>query len=131
MVALHLLLPVYRYRALPYALVGFGLLVFGVLLNLSADREFKARQTTVKPYETSSALITSFPFSISRHPMYLGMVMVLAGVAMLIGTVSCLVPVVVFTCVIAGVFIPVEEKMLANTFGDEWQRYRSRVRRWL
>jgi protein-S-isoprenylcysteine O-methyltransferase Ste14 len=112
-------------------LAGIVLLVFGVLLNLMADREFRAHQTTVKPFEAPSALITSFPFSISRHPMYLGMVLVLAGVAMLLGTVSCLVPVVAFTCVVAGVFIPVEERMMAETFGDDWERYRSKVHRWL
>jgi protein-S-isoprenylcysteine O-methyltransferase Ste14 len=117
MAALHLALPV------PLAL--------GVLLNLMADRQFKTHETTVKPFQRSSALVTGFPFSISRNPMYLGMALLLLGVALLLGTVTALVPVVIFPFVVDRVFIRVEERMLAETFGREWEEYRARVRRWI
>jgi protein-S-isoprenylcysteine O-methyltransferase Ste14 len=39
--------------------------------------------------------------------------------------------VVIFPFVVDRVFIRVEERMLAETFGREWEEYRARVRRWI
>ncbi len=131
MIALHVGIPSSRYWSFPLAFAGIVPLALGVVLNIAADREFKKHQTTVKPYEISSALITAFPFSFSRHPMYFGMVLVLIGIALLLGTAWSALPVFVFVCVVAYAFVPDEERMLAETFGDEWQAYRSQVRRWI
>jgi protein-S-isoprenylcysteine O-methyltransferase Ste14 len=131
MVLLHLLLPVHRYLVFPVTLVGLVPVTLGLLLNVVADREFKRHQTTVKPYQESSALVTTFPFSISRHPMYLGLTLLLLGVALLLGTVSALLPVVMFPYVMNRIFIRMEEQMLAAKFGAEWHQYRSIVRRWI
>ena len=131
MTGLHLAVPVHRYWSFPLALAGAVPLVLGILLNVTADRQFKRHETTVKPFQQSSALVTAFPFSISRNPMYLGMSLLLLGVALLLGTVTALIPVVVFPYVMDRLFIRVEEKMLAETFGREWEEYQSRVRRWV
>ena len=131
MVALHLLVPIYRYWSFPLTLTGVVPLALGILLNVTADRQFKMQKTTVKPFERSSVLVTAFPFSISRNPMYLGLSLLLLGVALLLGTVAALLPVVVLPYVIDRIFIRIEEKMLDETFGREWGEYRSRVRRWI
>jgi protein-S-isoprenylcysteine O-methyltransferase Ste14 len=128
---LHFVVPVYRYWALPLSLVGVVPLVFGVALNVTADNAFKQHDTTVKPYEQSSALVTGFPFSISRNPMYLGLTLMLFGVALLLGSISALVPGLVFPYLMSRVFIREEERMLAATFGADWERYQSAVRRWI
>lgn len=131
MVGLHFLWPVARYLSLPWSLIGLVPLTIGISLNLAADREFKRHQTTVKPFERSSALVTAFPFSLSRNPMYLGITLMLAGVAFLLGTVSALLPAAAFPVVMEIRFVRMEERMLAEAFGAEWQRYCGRVRRWL
>jgi len=131
MTGLHLAVPVHRYWSFPLALAGAVPLVLGILLNVTADRQFKRHETTVKPFQRSSALVTAFPFSISRNPMYLGMSLLLLGVALLLGTVTALIPAVIFPYVMDRLFIRVEEKMLAETFGREWEEYQSRVRRWV
>ncbi len=100
-------------------------------MNVVADREFKRHQTTVKPFEPSSSLITTFPFSISRNPMYLGLSAMLLGIALLLGSVTALLPAAAFAVLMDRRFIRVEERMLAERFGDEWLHYRTRVRRWL
>jgi protein-S-isoprenylcysteine O-methyltransferase Ste14 len=106
-------------------------LVIGIALNVAADRQFKHHQTTVKPFERSSALVTAFPFSLSRNPMYVGITLMLAGVALLLGTVSPLLPVAAFAILMDIHFVRMEERMLAEAFGSEWDNYRARVRRWL
>jgi len=130
-VLLHFLWPIRRYWELPWRLIGIAPLVLGIVLNVVADREFKRHQTTVKPFEPSSALITAFPYSMSRNPMYLGLTAMLLGVALLLGSVSALVPAVAFVILMDRRFIRIEERMLAEQFGDEWSAYRARVRRWL
>jgi protein-S-isoprenylcysteine O-methyltransferase Ste14 len=131
MTLLHFVWPLGRYLSFPLALIGLAPLLLGVVLNLAADREFKRHATTVKPFERSSALVTEFPFSRSRNPMYLGVTLMLLGVAMLFGTISPLIPVVAFLILMDVKFVRVEERMLAETFGTEWERYRSQVRRWI
>ncbi len=127
---LHVLWPIYRYWGFPLNMLGIAPAVSGGFLNVVADRQFTRHQTTVKPFEESSALITGFPFSLTRNPMYLGMALLLLGVALLLGTVSSIAPVVGFAILMDLRFVRIEEDMLAQQFGDEWERYRTRVRRW-
>jgi protein-S-isoprenylcysteine O-methyltransferase Ste14 len=63
--------------------------------------------------------------------MYLGMSLLVFGVALLLGTVAALVPVVIFPYAMDRIFIRKEEKMLAETFSQAWEEYESRVRRWI
>lgn len=131
MLALHRFVPGYRYLSSPWTLVGIVPLFLGVLLNVMADRQFKRHDTTVKPFQRSSALVTTFPFSVSRNPMYLGLALIVFGVALLLGTLGALVPAVILPYLLDRHFIRVEEQMLAATFGPQWKEYRSRVRRWI
>ncbi len=124
-------MPLYRYWTFPAALLGILPLLLGVLINVLADKQFHLNQTTVKPFERSSTLVTSFPFSVSRNPMYVGITLMLLGVAMLLGTVTSFVPVLAFPVLMDRLFVRMEESMLAEAFGVEWERYDSSVRRWL
>jgi len=131
MVILHVVWPAYRYWGFPVNLIGVVPVILGVVLNVQADRLFKTHRTTVKPFEQSTTLVRLWPFSASRNPMYLGLVSILLGGCLLLGTVSPLLSVFAFALLMDRVFIRVEEQMLEATFGDEWRRYRSEVRRWL
>ena len=131
MAGLHFVWPVAQYVSFPGTLIGLVPLGAGVALNIAAERQFKHHQTTVKPFQESTALVTGFPFSLSRNPMYVGITLMLAGVALLLGTVTPWAPVVVFPVLMDLRFIRMEERMLAETFGSEWEQYRARVRRWI
>ena len=63
--------------------------------------------------------------------MYLGFVLVLLGVAMLLGSLTPFVVILVFAAVIDRLFITVEEQMLKSRFGSEWQAYAKQTRRWI
>ena len=88
MVLLCFFLPVYQLVPDPWNAAGIIPLALGMALNISADRALKKNGTTVKPFEVSTTLITSGVFRYSRNPMYLGMVMILTGVAFLLGALS-------------------------------------------
>lgn len=131
MVGLHYLLPVVQIVPPPYHYLGVVPIAAGVLLNLWADRYFKRFQTTVKPFEESSHLIEAGPFRFSRNPMYLGLLLILAGVFLLLGSLGPLVVVVALAWLITTQFVVLEERALEARFGDVYRRYKARVRRWL
>jgi steroid 5-alpha reductase family enzyme len=100
--------------------------IAGVALNLVADGAFHRAGTTVKPFQESSALLTDGVYRYSRHPMYLGFVLILIGVAILLGSLTPWVVIPVFAVLMEVVFIRVEERMLAEKFGPAWLAYKKR-----
>ncbi len=128
---LHFLLPGMRVLFFPWNLSGVIPLALGIVMNLVADRSFKKDKTTVKPLEESTALITDGVFRISRHPMYLGFVLILLGIAALMGSLTPYVIVFGFAIFIHIVFVKFEEKKLEETFGEAWLGYKKKVRQWI
>ena len=130
-VGLHFLFPIGRIVHSPYTYAGIVFVVLGIVLNLWSDSLFKKARTTVKPYENPAELITSGPFRISRHPMYLGMVAILLGVAVLLGSIIAFWFPALFLLVMELMFIPLEEKKLEELFGESYLNYRKKARRWI
>lgn len=128
---LHFTFPVATFVQNPLNLIGLFPLLIGVALNIIADRDFKRYQTTVKPYEESATLLTEGVYRYSRHPMYLGFVLILLGISLLLGSISPYVVVLIFAILMEIVFIRVEEEMLNETFQEEWRQYKSKVRKWI
>lgn len=132
MVGLHFVIPLVQLISSSWRLVGgTTVLVVGVALNLWADSHFKRAGTTVKPFEVTTALIETGPFAVSRHPMYLGMVLILAGIALALGTLSPWLVIPIFVWQISVRFIAVEERKLEAAFGVRYLEYKAKVRRWL
>lgn len=85
----------------------------------------------MNPFERSSALVTGGVFRITRNPMYLGMALIVLGAALLLGSATPLAVVILLALLLDRAFISPEEEMLADTFGDQFQEYRGRDRRWI
>jgi len=125
------LVPGWSVASAPVGFAGGVLLFAGLAIAVVAAGTFRRRGTTVKPFEESSALVTTGIFRLSRNPMYLGMVLVLTGVSFLLGSLVALVPALALAIFLRRRFISVEEAMLAEKFGEAFQTYRGRTRRWL
>jgi protein-S-isoprenylcysteine O-methyltransferase Ste14 len=128
---LHFTLPVFKIVPMPWNLLGIVPLALGIALNLVADKAFHQAQTTVKPFEESTALVTTGVFRLTRNPMYLGYLLILLGVALIVGSATPYVVIAVFALLMDRTFIRVEEQMLEKQFGQVWLEYANRVRRWL
>ncbi len=63
--------------------------------------------------------------------MYLGMVFIVAGIALIEGSISPWLVVAALAIVLDRIFVVPEEKMLKETFGDAFEQYSRRVPRWL
>lgn len=131
MAVLHFLFPVVKVIPFPWNFLGAVPLALGVVINILADSAFKKQETTVKPFEESKTLIMSGVFRISRHPMYIGFVLILIGLAVLMGTLTPYLVIVVFAFLMDFIFIRGEERMLEETLGENWLKYKKKVRRWI
>lgn len=114
----------------PIALV---FLAIGLLLMAVAVCHFIAARTTINPLRPSRAtsLITNGVFAISRNPIYLADLLVLAALAVWLGNWLNAVLLALFVCYINRFQIIPEERALAQRFGEAYHAYCSRVRRWL
>ncbi|MFC1569400.1 methyltransferase family protein [bacterium] len=124
-------LPWLKLNFYPWSLLSIIPLLFGIGLNIFADRAFKINETTVKPFEESKVLVTDGVFRLSRNPMYLGFILILFGLAQLLDSFMPFFVIPVFLILIRQQFIITEEKMLEKTFNKSWTRYTNQVRRWL
>lgn len=130
--ALHYLLPITRWLPAPWSYVfGVLLLVVGLATGGTAFVSFTRAGTPVVPFERSTALVTSGSYRFTRNPMYLGMVLLLSGVAALLGTLSPWLVIPFFAAIIQTNFVRGEERFLEEIFGDSYRAYQTRVRRWL
>jgi protein-S-isoprenylcysteine O-methyltransferase Ste14 len=121
------------WRVLPASAAGFGAvpLAAGALLIGVSAGAFRRRRTTLNPFGEASALVQDGLYRYSRNPMYLGMLLVLAGVALWLGHLLALLLLPTFVVVVSRRNIRVEERVLEARFGDDYRRYRRNVRRWL
>ncbi|MCX4220263.1 isoprenylcysteine carboxylmethyltransferase family protein [Pseudomonas sp. MCal1] len=114
-------------------LVVTGALLFaaGVATMLAAAGLFRRLGTHVPPSRPTTLIVTTGPYRWTRNPMYLGMALVYAGIAVgFEGTIAlALLPLVLI--VIQRHVIAREERYLEAKFGDEYRRYKAEVRRWL
>jgi len=130
-IGLHFIFPIKKVLFPPFTYFGFILILFGIIINLWTDWLFKNWNTTVKPFEDPIDLITSGPFKISRHPMYLGMTSVLLGMAVIQGTIITFLFPILFMIIMELQFIPFEEENLERIFDNKYLEYKRKVRRWI
>lgn len=118
--------PFSRIVASVFSLIGIVVAGLGVL-------EFRRARTTVNPLKpgASSALVTRGVYQRTRNPMYLGFLLVLVGVAIATANLLALLFLPLFVLYINEFQIKPEERALSARFRDEYEKYSSRVRRWI
>jgi protein-S-isoprenylcysteine O-methyltransferase Ste14 len=127
----HLLFPVqssYLYSSIFLSVV---LVSAGFTVMMLAWWQFKQRKVAICPTADTDYLITDGIYRLTRNPMYLGMLAMLAGVAVFFGTLSFYAVTIVYFILIDRWFCPYEEEKLLATFGRDYDYYRSKVRRWV
>lgn len=114
-----------------FILTGIVLAIIGLGIRVWATYYFYKFHMGVIVLHPQRKLITSGPFRFSRNPLYLGgNVFIFLGTVLILGTPSGVV-LMLLQLLLTNFMIRREEKQLAQTFGEEWLRYKKRVRRWL
>ncbi len=103
----------------------------GLVIGLLAAGLFRRAGTDVKPWRSSTALVTDGPYRWTRNPMYLGMALIYFGLAIAADSLAALLLLIPVVIIMQTQVIAREERYLEGKFGDEFHSYKSRVRRWL
>ncbi|MEM6410216.1 MAG: isoprenylcysteine carboxylmethyltransferase family protein [Pseudomonadota bacterium] len=105
----------------------------GVLIEAVSVLTFLRARTTVTPLkpEKASTLVVSGFYSVSRNPMYLGMLILLIGWALWLGNPAAVIILPLFVVYLTVFQIKLEEAALLEKFGSDFQAYRRQVHRWI
>jgi len=108
------------------AILGFGIVAAAML-------QFRQAQTTTNPLhpERATHLVATGLFRVSRNPMYVGLVFVLSGCAIGLGSLAPWLGLPVFVTAVTRLQIVPEERVLTAIFGAQYAAYCSRVGRWI
>jgi protein-S-isoprenylcysteine O-methyltransferase Ste14 len=116
------------YAALLLALTGCLLSVAGVAFVLRARMELGPAWSFVPVADQATGLVTTGPYRLVRHPIYLGFAMLAMGEALAFASWPA------FLVLLAGI-VPTfvwrasaEEKLLTSTFGERYVRYRKQAK---
>ena len=127
----HCLLPIMPIVPKPYTYCGIALMLLGLVLGILAAMTFQGIGASFQLHGKSSTIATSGPFRISRNPMYLSMLIWLAGLAIFLGSlITFLFPILLYLTA-NFLIIPLEEQYMEGVFRERYLEYKQRVRRWL
>jgi protein-S-isoprenylcysteine O-methyltransferase Ste14 len=121
----------WRHVAHPVQAVGVVVALAGLALIIASLGLFRRFRTRPEPWEAASRLIDAGLYRFSRNPMYLGMALTSAGIAILFESIAAALLVALVVAAIDRFVIAREERYLSRRFGNDYEAYRARVRRWL
>ena len=110
--------------ALPRQLLGGALLAVGLLLFAASLRRFAGEgKGTLAPWDPPRVLVVRGPYRWVRNPMISGVILVLFGEALLLGSMPHFQWAVTFLA-INLIYIPLlEEPQLERRFGEPYRTY--------
>jgi protein-S-isoprenylcysteine O-methyltransferase Ste14 len=126
-------LPLYRWLNEPWNDLGLVCVAAALLNDAWSLALFFKAQTTPNPLAPAKAsqLVVSGPYRISRNPMYLGLLLLLIGWALYLGSLSPWLAPPLLVLILNKQQIEAEESVLAAKFGQAYEDYRQRVGRWV
>ena len=110
---------------------GVILIVLGVSLAVLARREFARYGQPTDPGLPTSKIISTGVFSISRNPLYLGGVFILAGISLAFNFPWVLILLIPSILACHYILVAPEEEYLTARFGEQYRLYTVRVHRWI
>lgn len=114
-----------------FRVVGWLMLGFFAVWNGACLAMMARHRTALLPGGSTRVILDRGPFGISRNPLYVGLVLAAAGLALLFGSFWALLSVPVGLGLLWWGAVAPEENYLRGKFGAEYDEYCHRVRRWL
>lgn len=110
--------------------VGGVLIAVGFVGVAVARRQFSRAETSVLVTRSTTAIVTDGFYGRTRNPIYLGMALIYAGIAIAADSIWALALLVPTLIVVRYGVIGREERYLEAKFGEPYRAYMASVRRW-
>jgi len=126
-------IPIVELIQSPWNKIGLGIIIIAASFDVWSLFLFLKKHTTPNPMkpENTTGIVTKGLYQYSRNPMYLGLLIILFGFGIWLGSLSPFLMLPVFYWLITEMQIKPEERMLEQKFGKEYLDFKNRVRRWL
>jgi protein-S-isoprenylcysteine O-methyltransferase Ste14 len=111
--------------------LGIALILVGGVLGLWGVAHFWRAGTHVPPHKPTLAIVSGGPFRFSRNPLYIGLNLITAGIALVIANPWILIWMVPAFAVLHRGVVLREEAYLEAKFGAAYTDFKNRTRRWL
>jgi len=112
-------------------IVGAVLIASGATIAGLAIRSFLRAGTNVDPWKPAVSLVTAGIFAYTRNPMYLALILILAGLAIALASDWMVVLLVPAALILHFGVVKREERYLAAKFGESYRDYVSKVSRYV
>ncbi|MGI9393889.1 MAG: methyltransferase family protein [Boseongicola sp.] len=111
--------------------VGLATIAVALWFNFAGIFAFRHAETNINPSKPALTIVQDGPYRFSRNPMYLGLILFVAGLGIAVATfwgpiMACLLWAILHWGVVLR-----EEKYLRTKFGDDYSSLLNRTRRWL
>jgi protein-S-isoprenylcysteine O-methyltransferase Ste14 len=131
MILLNQYIPLVRFWDTHVCWIGLSMIAAGLATAQWHALLFRKIGTNINTFRSPDILTTDGLFRFSRNPMYLGFLIVLAGVWAILGSATPFLALTGFGLLTHYWYIPIEERAMLQKFGEEYIDYKSKVRRWL
>lgn len=110
---------------------GGALIASGIALMVAGIRNFSRADTPVPSNQAVRALVTTGIHGWSRNPIYVGMLLLYAGIGVAARSPWILILALPLFVILRYGVVAREEAYLERRFGDAYRDYKAHVRRWL
>lgn len=111
--------------------LGLVMMLIGLPVLLLAFRQMIRNKTTINPSGATTTIVGDGLYAYTRNPMYLALTLLYIGGCIMINAWWGLLMLIPLLTVVQKGIIEREEAYLTRKFGDDYLRYKGRVRRWL
>jgi len=127
----HLIFPIQVFPSWSSPIMGWPLIFLSGVLVIPGIWALKKAGTHVDPYKPTTALVVNGPFRVTRNPLYLSLSLLYTGGSILLNMLSTLLLLPIILAIMHFGVIAREERYLEKKFGEEYLKYKTRVRRWI
>jgi protein-S-isoprenylcysteine O-methyltransferase Ste14 len=113
-------------RPLCFAVFGAAVIIF-----VAAIRELIIHRTHPSPYKPTATIVDTGIYRFSRNPIYVGFLLVVVACAACANSAWLLLAAVALFVLLRFGVVSREEQYLSRKFGDVYDEYRRKVRRWM
>jgi protein-S-isoprenylcysteine O-methyltransferase Ste14 len=102
-----------------------------VIIFVAAIRELIRHKTHPSPYKPTATIVDTGVYRFSRNPIYVGFLLVVVASAACANSAWLLLAAVALFVLLRFGVVSREEQYLSRKFGDVYEEYRRKVRRWM
>jgi protein-S-isoprenylcysteine O-methyltransferase Ste14 len=116
---------------IPRIIVGCIFILISFCFAASAFFVLIKNKTTFNAAKSTSKIVTDGIYRFSRNPLYLSLLLLLSGIAVLKLSLWILLAIPILYVLILFKAVKLEERYLSQKFGEEYLNYSAKVRRWI